>query len=592
MRRGVDAPRSGVVAPRRGASRDDWHAYALAAINLAAVAGLVVFVLPACSSADSPPRDAAPLSSLPNDPGPLDALTRRFARLRQRLEERGETLASGLARWFVLEGEGAAAPLDLPTDRCSTFVALGGSGLRELRLALYDGEGREVAVDAVPGEGALVHVCPDASTGSHAPHHLAATSESGAGALLVAGFTTGDTVRPNFDRLFDGLLAPQVARDIIAARLTQAGEPLLARGLTPLDEASFHVLAEGGAARRTEPLTPDACYTVVAAATAELTDVDLFAYDSQGVEIARDIGHDATPALSLCPVEAGPHTFEARAFAGAGGLGLQVYAGPLRAPALDAARRPGEDVGELRATPDDREDLAPATALEPVLAGLAARGYGRALPLETSGLLAPGDERTHVLAAPAGCVVVLAAGSGRGADLDLAIVDARGERLAENTSLQTVARAAFCQTSAREVRASLKAFGRAGHYALAMVPAPRSVRTTRALRLDEARAALLERGYRSTSAREETLAEGERQDVDFPVRAGTCAALAVAGDPGLADVDLFLHDATTKLLARDSGPAPFASISRCAEADEALRVEILAYRGSGSVAIERLEAQP
>jgi hypothetical protein len=591
LRRDVDArgpafaPR--LRAPRRGEPRDHRDAGALAAIGV-----LVALATPSCSSPAPPPRDAAALASLPNDPGPLDALTRRYARLRQRLEERGEALASGPARWFVLDGEGAATPLDLPTDRCSTFVALGSSGLRELHLTLYDGEGREVAVDAIPGEGALVHVCPDASAGSHAPHHLVATSESGAGALLVAGFTTGDTTRPNFDRLFDGLLAPQLARDVVAARLAQAGEPLLARGLTPLGEASFHVLAEGGVARRTESLTPDTCYTVVASATTDLTDVDLFAYDSQGVEIARDLGHDAAPALRLCPLEAGPHTFEARAFAGAGGLGLEVFAGPVRAAALDAASRPGEEVAEPRTPPDEREDLTPMAALEPVLAGLAARGYGRALPVEASGLLAPGDERAHVLPAPAGCVVVLAAGSGRGADLDLAVIDARGEILAEDTSLQTVARAAFCHSSAREVRASLKAFGRAGHYALAMVPAPRAVRTARALRLDEARASLMGRGYRSVSTREQVLVEGARHVVDFPVRAGTCAALAVAGDPGLSDVDLFLHDATSKLLARDSGPAPFASISRCAEADETLRVEVLAYRGNGGVAIERLEVRP
>jgi hypothetical protein len=547
----------------------------------------------ACSSpSSSPARDAASLSSLANDPGPLDALTRRYARLRQRLADRGETASSGPARWFVLEGEGASAPLDLPTDRCSTFVALGSGGLRELRLTLYDGEGREVARDAVAGEGALVHVCPDGSTGSHAPHHLVATSESGVGALLVAGFTLDARARPNFDGLFDGLLTPQVARGLVESRLAQAREPLVARGLTPLGEASFHVLSEGGAVRRRESLSAESCYPAIAAATDELTDVDLFAYDAQGAEIARDLGHDAAPALQICPLEAGPHTVEARAFAGAGGIGLQLFEAPARARALDGTSRLVEEAGEPRSTPDDDEDLAPMAVLERVLATLAARGYGRPEPLESGGVIAPGEERARVFAAPAGCVVVLAAGSGRGADLDLALHDARGDVLAENTTVQTVARAAFCRASAGDVRVSLKAYGRAGRYAVAVVPAPRSIRTARALRLDEARAALVDRGYRNASMRELALSEGEPHVVDFPVRAGMCAALIVAGDLGLADVDLFLRDDTSTLLARDSGPAPFASVSRCAETDEALRVEVLAYRGSGSVAVERLEATP
>jgi hypothetical protein len=584
----ADAPRAAKHASVRPHNGRSGFRFA----SLGTLSALLAFGQAACASPSASPGAPTSLSSLESAPGPLDALTRRYARLRQRLTERGMPESSGPARWFVLEGEGTSAPLDLPTDRCSTFVALGSGGLRDLRLALYDGEGREVALDAISGEGALVHVCPDGTASSHAPHHLVATSESGAGALLVGGFTLAPGARPNFDGLFDGLLTPPVPRVIVESRLAQAREPLLARGLAVRGEASFHVLGEGSSARRTESLSSDRCYTIAVASTDALTDVDLFVYDAQGAEIARDLGHDAVPALQVCPIEAGPHTFEARAFAGAGGLGLQVFEEPARVSPNDASPRLAEEGGDSRAVQEGDDEFAPTAVLEPVFASLTARGYGRAVPLEERGVIAPGEERAHVFAAPAGCIVVLAAGTGRGADLDLALTDVRGGLLAEDTSVQTVARAGFCQASPAEMRAALKAFGRAGRYAIAMVPAPRAIRTARALRLDEARATLVDRGYRSTATREQSLVEGQRHLVEFPVRAGTCAALAVAGDPGLTDVDLFLHDATSKLLVRDSGPAPFASVSRCAETDEALRVEVLAYRGSGSVAIERLEARP
>lgn len=530
-----------------------------------------------------------PFATLPRDPGPLDALTRRFARLRARMRDRGATEAAGPVRWFVLGGEGVSAPLDLPTDRCTTFVALGGSGLRDLRLALYDGEGVELAVDAVSGEGALVHVCPgaEASAGSsgHAPHHLVATSADGAGALVVASFTVAAGARPRFDGLFDGLLAPRVETAGVEARLNMAREPLRARGFVPQGVATFGTLAEGGALRHVEVLTLDHCYALVAAASDGLTDVDLFVYDTQGAEIARDIGRDAAPALQFCPLEAGPHTVEVRAFSGTGAVALAVLSGSPEAPSPV-----GEDAA--RGDPTSDADVDPVAALQPILTALAARDYGEAVLAVRNGVIAPGEERTHELPVPAGCVVVLGAGSGRGADLDIYLADASGRELDRDTSVQPVARVAACRSAAGVLRVTVKAYGLDGRYALAVVPAPRTVADDRTLRLDEARAPLALRGYRVVQSSEVVVVQGERRALPLSITAGHCAAVAVAGESSLRDVDLFLRDGDGRLLARESGPAAFASVSRCAQADEDLVVEVVAYQGGGAVTVEQLEGAP
>jgi hypothetical protein len=552
-----------------------------------------------CASGGEPGGGAAPrpLATLANDPGPLDALTRRFARLRDRLRERGGTQASGPARWFVLEGEGVSAPLDLPTDRCTTFVALGGGGLRDLRLALYDGEGTELAADAVPGEGALVHVCPGAEAtagmSGHAPHHLVATSAEGAGALLVAGFTAPAGTRLRFDGLFDGLLAPRVESAALEARLAVAREPLRARGFVQQGATTVGTLAEGEGLQRTEPLDVEHCYAVVAAASDGLADVDLFVYDAQGAEIARDIGQDAAPALEVCPLEGGPHTVEVRAFSGAGGVALAVLSGPatLRgAPADGTAGGPGDDAA--RGDPGTEAAVDPVAALQPVLAALASRGYGEAVLAVRDGVIAPGEERVHELNAPAGCAVVIVAGGGRGADLDLYLADASGRELERDTSVQPIARASVCRAAAGVLRATVKAYGLDGRYALAMVPAPRAITTDNALRLDEARAPLVARGYRVTQSSEVALAEGERRALPLSIAAGTCLAIAAAGDSSLRDVDLFLRDADGRLLASESGPAAYASVSRCAQAEEDLVIEVVAYQGAGTVTVEQLAGAP
>ncbi len=540
---------------------------------------------------------ARPIATLDADPGPLDGLTRRFARLRDRMRERGGTEASGPARWFVLEGEGVSAPLDLPTDRCTTFVALGGGGLHDLRLALYDGEGTEVAVDAVPGEGALVHVCPgaeaEAGEGGYAPHHLVASSAEGAGALLVAAFTVEAGARPRFEGLFDGLLAPRLETAAVEARLAVAREPLKARGFVPQGATTLGTLAEGEALQRTELLAVDHCYAVVAAASDGLTDVDLFVYDAHGAEVARDIGQDAAPALHVCPLEGGSHTVEVRAFSGAGGVALAVLSGPAEPRGLGVDGAPalsGEDTAHGEPGTDAAVD--PVAALQPVLAAFAARAYGEPVLAVRDGVIAPGEERVHELAVPAGCVVVVVAGSGRGADLDLYLADTAGHELERDTSVQPIARAAVCRPTAGVLRATVKAYGLDGRYALAMVPAPRLIDTDSELRLDEARAPLVARGYRVVSSSEVVLAQGERRALPLSIAAGSCAAVVAAGDAGFRDVDLFLRDGDGRLLVRESGPAPFASVSRCAQADEDLVIEVVAYQGAGTVTVEQLQGAP
>ena len=139
---------------------------------------------------------------------------------------------------------------------------------------------------------------------------------------------------------------------------------------------------------------------------------------------------------------------------------------------------------------------------------------------------------------------------------------------------------------------TVKAYGLDGRYALAMVPAPRAIDTDIELRLDEARAPLIARRYRVLSSSEVVLAQGERRALPLSIAAGSCAAIAAAGDTGFRDVDLFLRDGDGRLLVRESGPAPFASVSRCAQADEDLVIEVVAYQGAGTVTVEQLQGAP
>ena len=70
-------------------------------------------VLSAC---DPPPPAAIPpyAGALPVSDAPLDGLTHRLARVRERLRLRGYEEIPGQTRTFALEGHAAVLPLDLP----------------------------------------------------------------------------------------------------------------------------------------------------------------------------------------------------------------------------------------------------------------------------------------------------------------------------------------------------------------------------------------------------------------------------------------------------------------------------------------------
>ena len=128
----------------------------------------------------------------------------------------------------------------------------------------------------------------------------------------------------------------------------------------------------------------------------------------------------------------------------------------------------------------------------------------------------------------------------------------------------------------------MKAYGRDGAYALAVLRAPDGIDSLHSLRLEEATAPYRSRGYVERMRVSTDLEESGRLRRQINLAPGSCIAAAAAGAEGARDVDLFLRDPSDELSASDSGPAPHATVSRCAEEREALTLEIVMYAGSGS----------
>ncbi len=541
---------------------------------------LVLLVAATGSCAEPPPPDDAPLSTLPSEPGPLDALNRRHARLRERMRRRGYGDQVGLARVLVLEDRDAVTPLDLAAGTCSTFMALGGGSIRQLGMTLYDGEGAETASDSVSGEGALVHVCPQDEEGvTHRAFYLVVSAREGAGAALVAQFRSAPGEGEGFDGLFEGVLAPRVEFRALEDHLARTRGALRARGFVPVGSPLLERVSEGAVVRLPVELEAGRCYAAIGRADG-LRDIDLYLFDAAGVEVDRDLAGDAEPSIEHCPSETGRHTVELRAFEGAGAVGVMVMVGP---------GQPAAEVPDtLEPAPEPRAD--PGLAIEVLSAPLRERGFGAPLFIARDAAIVPGEVRTHEVVIGPGCGLVAGAASHEGMDLDLYLADENGRELDSDTAVHSTARVRACRPEPAVLRVAVKAYGADGAYALALLRAPEGVDSLRELRLEEASAPYRLRRYREVTTFEAPLAQGEHLQRSLPpLSAGQCLAVAAAGDEGVEDIDLFLRDAEENLLTSDSGPASYAAISRCAERNEVLTLEVAMYGGQGEVAVRVLE---
>jgi hypothetical protein len=552
----------------------------------------LLLVLGGCS--ERPPAVPAPrLGALPASHAPLDALARRHGRLRQRLEVRGYEVMERQARVFVLESRGVAIPVDLAVDRCHTFVALGAAGLRDLHAVLYDGEGVEVARDAVSGEGALVHTCPQASAGAPTmPHYLVVSALAGSGTVAISEAVSVPSAGEGFEGVFDGLLAPRVPFRDVEEALARSRTALRARGLAPAIEPRIEVLPERGSARAELPVEQGRCYVATARGGAGVEDLDLFLFDANGVEVARDLRRGAEATVEHCARDVGGYRLEVRAYHGSGAVGLAAFVAQARV--APEGREDSREVGEAIGGGPARDD--PVVALAVSVAQLVALGFEEPALVARAAVINPGEVLTHDVVIGPGCGLLVAVGSDDAMDLDLYLADPNGREVDVDTDTRSRAAVRACSSSARVLRVAVKVYGRDGTYALGLVRAPREVSDVRTLRLVELSAEPRSRGYTDREEHTLELAASGRDGRSFMLAPGRCLVLAAAGAESLRDVDLELRDADGRVLASDSGPAPHATLGWCAPEDAIAPVpltwEVIAYRGSGSVTVRLLDGPP
>jgi hypothetical protein len=424
-----------------------------------------------------------------------------------------------------------------------------------------------------------VHVCPQGASNETRPYYLVLRAPEGAGAVLVAHFVSEPGRGEGFDGLFEGVLAPRVPFRDVEEHLARSRTALRARGFSPVGQPLLERVTEGAVVRLPVELDAGRCYAAIGRSGDGLGDIDLFLFDATGVEVARDLGGDAEPSIEHCPSTSGRYTVELRAFEGAGAVGMMVLVGP------------GQPEAEAVAPPmETSRGSDPSLAVEVLAAPLRERGFSAPIFVSRDAAIVPGEVRTHEVVIGPGCSLVAGAASHEGMDLDLYLAGDDGREVDRDTAVHSTARVRACRSEPTVMRVAVKAYGRDGAYALAVIAAPESIDSLQALWLEEATAPYRSRAYEERLVLDVPLAHGERVRRAIPLEAGRCVAVAAAGDDTVDDLDLFLRDANDELVTSDSGPASYAAVSRCARGErEQLTLDVSMYRGRGRVAIRVLE---
>ncbi len=118
--------------------------------------------------------------------GASGALEPRFVAVHNALAAMGLAQVGPIHEGSLAEGQEARVPLDLPSG-CTTVVAFGGEGVRDVDATLRDAHGEAIAHDTTSEPQAVLRACVDGADA----YVLVVKAASGAGHWVVATWAGG-----------------------------------------------------------------------------------------------------------------------------------------------------------------------------------------------------------------------------------------------------------------------------------------------------------------------------------------------------------------------------------------------------------------
>ncbi len=116
--------------------------------------------------------------------------------------------------------------------------------------------------------------------------------------------------------------------DRIGQEMAQRAQQF-AEGMTPATPLFRGTLSNGGTQDYQAILQGARCFKIVGVGGQGVTDLDLFLFDPNGVQVQQDTATDSYPVLGLthpiCPETSGSYRVQVKMFQGSGDFGVRVY---------------------------------------------------------------------------------------------------------------------------------------------------------------------------------------------------------------------------------------------------------------------------
>jgi len=222
----------------------------------------------------------------------------------------------------LTEGEDLTMDLELQGGMCTRFVAVGGEGVEDVELHIYQGS-TEVARDAAMSTESVASYCVTAPT----PVRARLVLFRGAGDVSFRPYAGGrQHAEPEAQPEVQAIAVGGDQDDYISRRIRAQHEgvgqdrhavtDVLRTRLQTAQDYAFPVRLEAGR-----------CYTVVAVSAPSVRDLDLTLLDPTGIEVEADQGpaNNATVHTDPCPRWTGTYSVRLRVFSGYGNVGAQVF---------------------------------------------------------------------------------------------------------------------------------------------------------------------------------------------------------------------------------------------------------------------------
>jgi hypothetical protein len=216
---------------------------------------------------------------------------------------------------YLNQGTSAVVPVQLDRARCYKFIAVGGKGVTNLSLAV-NAHGKEVSSDRISGTKLVAEWCSP----GRVKVKIKLTIYDGSGSYALGVYGAKEGGQPDIEKVGGN------GSDFIANRIrqlhTQFGRnravvsPLLRSNLSTGNQKNFEIRLHAGH-----------CYTIIAAGSPSIRNLDIRLLSPNGRELSNDQSKNSYPIVETNPCirVAGKHTVRVYMFSGFGQFGLQVF---------------------------------------------------------------------------------------------------------------------------------------------------------------------------------------------------------------------------------------------------------------------------